>query len=379
LSAYGFDPGSGAVTVSWPTGAARRTAVVGVLPGQVDAGAADDLVMALDGLSEAMWDTYVHPAGQFGDPDEPNTEAWRWDGERKAFPDALAAVRHPQLPDHGMLMVSYCRVEESGHRVGRAVHALDLGEDFIAVITGEVQTEQAAIEAAESGELSGRAGQAVALSRVGASPTQVQVAWQALLTDPLGCHDDLLTRFEPSAAAIAAAGCLRCAARLAAQVSDEDWTDVLIEADNIEPLPVVTPTTVLALLDQGAGEREAVTRLLVEAHAVAEGELSDPEHLFRLVAQLQRLREAGVGGDDLALRLTPLDPRRPARDLLEDLLTGIDGCFTLWREFQDDPADPDEDGDEEESLRAYQAWYDNAAREFCTAVTAAMHQTGPPS
>jgi hypothetical protein len=42
-------------------------AVVTVVPDGVKVEAVDHLVMALDDLSQAMWDTYVHPASQFGD------------------------------------------------------------------------------------------------------------------------------------------------------------------------------------------------------------------------------------------------------------------------------------------------------------------------
>lgn len=53
------------------------------------------------------------------------------------------------------------------------------------MIAGEVEREQAAIDAAETGNLTDGAAQAVALSRIGASPTQIQAAWEALLGDPL--------------------------------------------------------------------------------------------------------------------------------------------------------------------------------------------------
>ena len=49
---------------------------------------------------------------------------------------------------------------------------------------------------------------------------------------------------------------------------------MVMEADNIEALPVLTPSTVLALLAEGGSEGEAMTGLLWEAHAVAEGKLS---------------------------------------------------------------------------------------------------------
>jgi hypothetical protein len=371
-----------------------------VLPENVAAESVDRLAAALDGLSEAMWETYVHPASQFGDPEEPNTQAWRWGLERDAFDKALAAVHEPYLSQNGMLVVSYCRVEESGNRIGRAVHDLDLGEDFKALITAEVEREQAAVEAAEMGDLADRAAQAMVLSRIGASPTQVEMAWQALLANPLSCGDVLLTRFEPSAAAIAAARCLRCAAEITAEVAGIDSTEVVIEADDIEALPVMTPTTVLAMLAEGASEREAVTALLLQAHAVADGELSGVEHLASVIQQVQRVMNAEISDEGLDFRLTPLDPRRPAPDMLEDLLTAIHGCFLLWQEYADDledaqDRDDESDGSDEDGLNRYdenadtgdeaedeaedEAWREDLARRFEEDLRLVMEMAGSPT
>jgi hypothetical protein len=46
-------------------------------------------------------------------------------------------------------------------------------------------------------------------------------------------------------------------------------------------------------------------------------------------------------------RLTPLDPRRPAVDLLEDLLLGLTACKLLYFEY----ADGDELDDEDDDLK----------------------------
>jgi hypothetical protein len=51
----------------------------------------------------------------------------------------------------------------------------------------------------------------------------------------------------------------------------------------------------------------------------------------------------------MKIRITSLDPARPARDLLEDLLAGIYGCFLLYQEyidFDDDEREDDVDEDE---------------------------------
>jgi hypothetical protein len=319
MTAYAFDPGSRAVFATWRAGRAHRACPLTVVPSGVPVERVDSLINALDGLSSALWDTYVHPASQFGEPDV----------EREAFPRALRAVTAPELPRDGMITVSLCRVEECGNRVGRALRALGLGDGFTTLIAEEVAREQAAVEAAEAGELRGRASQAVALSRIGASPTQIDAAWQALLDDPLGSHGRLLTEFEPSAAGIAAAACLRCAAQLAEGVSGVAWTEVVAEADDVEAFPVLTPTKVLTMLAKGATERDAVTTLLRDAHAVADGALNDS-------AQVRRLMDSDVD-ECLQVRLTPLDPHRPAPDLLEDLLAGIDACFVLWQEYADEP------------------------------------------
>jgi hypothetical protein len=69
--------------------------------------------------------------------------------------------------------------------------------------------------------------------------------------------------------------------------------------------------------------------------------LSDLAHLAGIVEQIQRLQQVGVSEAGLDLRLTPLDPGRPARDVLEDLLSAVRGGFTLWCECPDTYDDPD--------------------------------------
>jgi hypothetical protein len=64
-------------------------------------------------------------------------------------------------------------------------------------------------------------------------------------------------------------------------------------------------------------------------------------------------REEAAAG--LLARITPLDPLRPAWDLLEHLLDGMRGCLPGYREESvgrtaedlDDTDDTDEDGDDE--------------------------------
>jgi hypothetical protein len=77
----------------------------------------------------------------------------------------IANIGEPSLPDSdGMLMVSYDPVEEGAHRVGRCLHAAG-DPDLTAAVIADVEAELAAVEGAELGDLSGRAVQAVQLTR----------------------------------------------------------------------------------------------------------------------------------------------------------------------------------------------------------------------
>jgi hypothetical protein len=110
------------------------------------------------------------------------------------------------------------------------------------------------------------------------------------------------------------------------------------ESDNISALPHRTPTAVLELMAGGMSPYEAVTGLIRSAMLVAEGFVPDVDDLRKQIDEADELADRyGSEDEDLAavlmaIRLTPLDPMRPARDLLEDLLSGIEGCLEIYRE-----------------------------------------------
>jgi hypothetical protein len=258
-----------------------------------------------------------------------------------------------------MLVQSYLLVTQAAHRAGRALHAAGDPELTRSVIE-DVRSELAAIEQAERGDLRGRARQAVVLTRADASPVQIAAADALLREDPFG-DGRLFTDLDPTAAAVAAARWLQAAATVTAGVSGADPTGVVLQADDIEALPHATPTLVLERIADGETPRAVVLDLVAEAMEVASGTIPDPARL------LGQLAEAQAGAEDLAEehgeqihaqvmpRLTPLDPRRPAPDLLEDLLTGIRGCWLVYREYADQSADEGVDGDSEADERTEEA------------------------
>ncbi|MDH6580413.1 hypothetical protein [Kitasatospora sp. MAP5-34] len=147
---------------------------------------------------------------------------------------------------------------------------------------------------------------------------QVAAADRLLQEDPFG-PTALFSNIDSTAAAVAAAHWLYAAAKAVSEVSGYPAAEVVREADNIEALPHQTHTLVLELLDEGVSPYDAVTGLVRHAMRVADDVLPDPAS-FR--EQLDEAEETIAEYDDgdseqdavlPGIRLTPLDPRRPAR------------------------------------------------------------------
>jgi hypothetical protein len=381
VTRYAFDGERGLLLASWSTGSGDAASVVAEIPSASDQGAALRLGELLTELSQALWRCYTHPASAAPSLDV-NTAGWRSEGDREAFAKVLPALVKPNLPDNGTMLVSYIPVEESAHRVGRALH--EIGSTALTTqVAAEVRAELRAVEQAELGDLSGRGKQAVVLTRADASPAQVAAADRLLHTDPLG-SDALMSDVDPTAAAVAAAHWLDAAASVAAKESGLEPEQVVLEADNIEALPHETPTLVLESLASGMSPHAVIAGLIRGAMDVAEGNLPDIGLLDELSARFERLAPyidlADPGQREQlmeSLRLTPLDPSRPALDLLEDLLSGIHGCWLIYQEYteplgsSDEQVDAGEEEDDEEPDDAYyEAQHEELMAAFIEAVRA---------
>lgn len=380
VTRYAVDEERGLPLAFWSVGSGDAASVVAELPLAGDPAAALRLPGELSALSSALWRCYTHPASAAPSL-EVNTSGWRREGNREAFATVLPALVEPNLPRNGTILISYVPVEESAHRVGRALH--EIGNSGLTErVTAEVKAELEAVEQAELGDLSGRARQAVVLTRVDASPAQVAAADRLLHEEPLG-SDALLRDVDPAAAAVAAAHWLQAAASVAAVESGLEAEHIVLEADNIEALPHETPTLVLESLASGGSPHAVVTSLIQGAMTVAEGKLPDVELLDSLSEELERvaphinLEDAGQREQLMdSLRITPLDPSRPALDLLEDLLSGIHGCWLIYQEYAEPPGSEEadhaeEDYDEEPDDAYYEARREGLMAAFVEAVRAA--------
>ncbi|MBM0236950.1 hypothetical protein JNW88_06980 [Micromonospora sp. ATA32] len=339
MSVYAFDGVRRELLVVWPTALGWDAHVAAQLRPAVSPEQAGRPSGELTRLSRALWDTYVRPAGD-GDDDQVQLGV------------VLDAVQKPNLPDAvGQLLVSYDPVEETAHRLGRVLH--EVGDAALTeAVVGEVRCEVDAVRRADLGDLSGRAVQAASMDRLDASPVQVSAANEILRNDPLG-GELLSAAVDPAAACVAAAHWLVAAAVVAADEAGNSPAGVFAEADDIEAVSVEVPTLVVRrLLDDGAPARRVVMDLLRAAVATSEGVIVDPDavaadhaRLKTLIAELPADQQAEVLASE-PVRSTLLDPRRPARDLLEHLLDGIASCRLLFAEYADDELDDEDDDDE---------------------------------
>jgi hypothetical protein len=378
---YAIEETRGELMAVWETGYGAVATRVAPLPDSSSAGDRRALAAELSGLSEALWRCYTHPATAAESLDV-NTEGWRRQQTQDGFGSVVDHIRRPNRPDdHGSLMVSYDPVEERSHRVGRCLHRV-ADTDLTTAVIRDVEAELNAVQRAELGDLSGRSVQAVQLTRQAASPVQVAAADHILANDPLG-SDKLFLELDPTSACVAAAHWLQAAADVVAQQSGIAATNVVIESDNIEALPHATPTAVLEHMDEGMAPTEAVTSLIRDAVAVAEGAVPDLDDLRDKIDEAEEYAERyGESDPDAAaelmkVRLTTLDPRRPARDMLEDLLSGIRGCWLLYQEYADIPdaqveaSDSVDSDDEDHDVGMSDDELDDAVNAaFCDAVRA---------
>ncbi|WP_433832909.1 hypothetical protein ACQP2E_17380 [Actinoplanes sp. CA-015351] len=345
MTSYAVDDENNTLIRTWATGNGHRAAIVAALPGPAASSQRMHLAAAMSNLSEALWRCYTHPASAAGSLDV-NTEGWRRQQTRDGFSTVVAAVQSPNLVDDaGYVTVEFDPVQEYGHRLGRALH--EIGDSPLTeAVVADVAAEIRAVEEAELGNLAGRAVQAVVLSRADASPAQVAAADAILDKDPLGGRE-LFMELEPTAAAVAAAHWLKAAADVTAELSGIPAELVVASADDIEALPYRTPTLVLELFEIMGTPYQIVVDLVSEAMLIAEG-LAPPD------GSLTYDDSGGDDGDDEddeelsgdaedpPVRLTPLDPSRPARDLLEDLLIGIHACRLLYAQYTEDPSGDDD-------------------------------------
>ncbi|MFG1849564.1 hypothetical protein [Micromonospora carbonacea] len=381
MSVYAFDGVRRELTVVWATAKGSHSFLIGQLRPAASDEQAWRLSAELTRLSQALWDTYMRPASSAEDADERR----RREDEREQLSTVAFALQKPNLPDSsGRLVVSYSPVEESAHRVGRVLHEV-ADAALTEAVVADVGVEVDAVVRAELGDLSGRAEQATSIDRLDASPVQVSAADELLRTSPLG-RDLLSAAVDPAAACVAAAHWLAAAAVVAADEAGTTPERVFAKADDIEAVSVEVPTLVVRrVLKEQVPPRQVVMDLLRTAVAAADGVVTRPDQvvadynrLTKLVARLRADQREEILASE-PVRTTLLDPRRPARDLLEHLLDGVASCRLLHVEYSGgglDDGEEFEDGDVEDEASGSSADGEaDGARAFAALVRREAEET----
>jgi hypothetical protein len=357
VTRYSVDVDRKLLLASWPTGHGDTAEVICDIPGALGERDAFRLAEALTIMSDALWDRYARPASAvFSSAEDDRSEAFYRQRDRENFPFVQAVIADPDaegLP--GSPHIGPLPVQEGARSLGRVLRGL--AEDGLAgdaapavakLAADEVARELAAVEQAERGEYrpGTRARQALVLSRAETIPTQVAAADAILRQDPLHAVDPLRD-VDPASAAVAAAHWLVASAVIAGEVSGVEAEHVPLRAFEVKPFTYQVPLLALAAAVNGEDENPLttfVTLAIGGALRVAEGRYPSIDAIRGAPGVLAKIGTV-IDVDDPVnaemalsmLRVAQLDPRRPAPDLLDNLLQGIGGSWYLYREHAKSP------------------------------------------
>jgi hypothetical protein len=243
-----------------------------------------------------------------------------------------------------MVRVENDPVLESAHRIGRELR--EIGSAGVTrAVAADLEEELDAVTRAGCGDLSGRAQQAVMLTRVVPSPAQIAVADRLLHEVPMGA-ERLYTDVEPAAAAVAAIHWFLAAVSVTASLAKTSPDEALDQAVSLEYFDDEVPRTVLRM---SASDREDRTPLGIAQQLL---------HMAVLAGRGMLLATAEAVED--GPYFTALDPARPARCLLDGMIGGIQGIYGLYAACLDPSHDPE--CDEVEWLQLARRHFDAAVR-----------------
>lgn len=308
MTTYAHDPTASTIVATWPTGDGAVAHKVARVPGNTAPELARRAAGVLSRLSALLWLAYseleIDEIAPFG---------------------LVEAVRFPNQPVGDLLRFMEDDRVEAAHLLGRIVDRVP-GKAFRDAIVADVRAELDAIMAADDGDLTGRARQAVVHVRPNPDEAHLAAAHAALYDDPLG-PPELLTSVEPNSAAVAALRWLRASAGHVATVVGHPVDDVVALAEAIGHEDLRITRQVLDPV-HGLSDDEVVRDLLQEAVLAYRGYFvlcpdapepfdsdpvleGSPEHRHRAVETL-------------------LDPAEPGRCLVEGVIRGLQGCFRVY-------------------------------------------------
>jgi hypothetical protein len=316
MTTYAYDTTSHQLVAVWDTGIGATYASVARLNAATEESVGLLLADALTRLSTSIWMTYSAP-------------------ELLDLPVAVArrALRRPNLAQAGRVRVEEHPVVESAHCVGRGLQELGSAGVRRAVIA-DVDQELSAAVNADRGDLTGRARQAVMLTRVTPSPAQIAEADRLFHEVPAG-GPRLYTEVEPSAAGVAAIHWFLAAVDVLARLGGTTGEEALDRAQEEHYFDPAVPRAVLRISSADPDRTPfLVGRTLLQA----------------AVLQSRGMILGSYEPEPGESYFTVLDPTQPARCLLDGLVRGIQSLAALHATYLDPELDPDRDQFEPDRL-----------------------------
>lgn len=206
--------------------------------------------------------------------------------------------------------------------------------------SSEVEEETAAVDRADRGAFAGRAAQAALISRAFVLPTHLREAdvrfHERISGDLLGigpltlCGHEILAGLDLTAAAAAALHWFKAALDVLSKASGKSAEDAVMMADDYEETSAAVLRSVVRSMDSGASPQAVATRLVSDAIHIADTAAMSVRAIQERVDDAIDESASDVDLGVLSVRLTQLDPRRPAPVLLEVALQGMDACRAAY-------------------------------------------------
>jgi hypothetical protein len=327
MTTYAYDASTGQLVAVWDTGIGATLHPVARLNAATPQTVGLQLAYALTHMSDVAWLSYSSP---------------------KVIDIPVAAVRgamrRPNVPRAGLLRVDEHPVVECAHAVGRILQKVGSAGASRAV-TADVEDEIAAVGNADRGDLAGRAQQAVMLTRLVPSPEQISVADRLLHDAPMG-SPRLYTDVDSAAASVAALHWFLAAVTVVVTLAETTGEEALEQAEHVQQFDPAVPRAVLRLAtsDDGDCSPLGIVCDLLQAAVLASHGL--------VWADRRSVPEEP--------RFTVLDPKRPARCLLNGLIGGLQALGALHATYLDTDEEPG--CDEVEWLALARKHFDAAVR-----------------
>ncbi|MFI5937847.1 hypothetical protein [Actinoplanes sp. NPDC051494] len=350
MTRYAVDVQQRGLLRTWESRTERLAAVVLDLPSVYSIEDCHALAEALTSLSEGLWRAYARSGLELGDG------AAR--GRKRRLGNLLVRTGGAIRPSSaGTLTAVQLSAPEDRYtvsladRVAEAMSSLDDAE-LQELIIREVEEETAAVERADRGLFSGRAAQATLISRAFVLAPHLREAdvrfreqvfgdvWGSGLLGSSGSRE--LADLDPTAAAAAAVHWFKAAVDVLSEVSGKTSEDAVMTADDSQRTSAALLLSVVRLVDSGNTPQAVATLLVSRALQFAGSSALSVRAIQEQVDYAVNESIHGVDLDDVEVTLSPLDPKRPALNLLEAALDGIDACRAAYDLHIDRPANFDD-------------------------------------